>query len=152
MKHSLDNTTQIFIDSTQLESILLGACQECGIEQSVHVRIVENSEIQALNARFRHVDEPTDVLTFPSGLEEPFPAGDIAISVDYASEQARVRGVELSNELSALIIHGVLHICGYDDENEADQREMQLAMKTLGDKLQVPIDAEWTSVLHQYQK
>jgi probable rRNA maturation factor len=121
------------------------------IDQSVSVRILSEPEIIDLNSRFRGKSEPTDVLTFPSGLPDPFPAGDIAIGMEYAMRQAELRGVEVTNEIAALIIHGVLHLAGFDDETEADRAEMQLEMKSVGEKLKLPIDAEWTSLLHQYK-
>ena len=46
------------------------------------------------------------------------------------------------------MIHGVLHLCGFDDENEKDQREMQFAMAEMGDYLGLTHDATWTSALH----
>lgn len=150
MDHYLENTTQNEIDSEYLESILFRACEYCEITQSVSVRILSEHEIIDLNTRFRGKSEATDVLTFPSGLQEPFPAGDIAICIQYAEAQAKLRGVDTTNELSALIIHGVLHLAGFDDETDADRKEMQQEMKLIGEKLAVPIDAEWTSVLHQY--
>ena len=81
--------------------------------------------------------------------ESPFPLGDIAISIPYAQRQALLRGVSLADELTALIVHGVLHLVGYDDETEADKLRMQQRMNEVGEMIGTPIDAFWTSVLHQ---
>lgn len=125
-------------------------CEMYEIHQAVSVRILSEPEIVDLNSRFRGKAEPTDVLTFPSGLQEPFPAGDIAIGIEYATRQAELRGVSAENEIAALIIHGVLHLAGFDDESDEERAEMQQEMKMVGEKLKLPIDAEWTSLLHQY--
>lgn len=147
MSHSISNETSIEVDG--LEKVLKDVATIEGIHQAIHVRLVGNSEIQLLNHRWRDLDKPTDVLTFPSGMPLPFPAGDIVISVDYAIAQAQERNVPLPDELIALLVHGVLHLSGYDDETDNDKRAMQRRMNEIGNLIGTPIDAEWTSVLHQ---
>lgn len=84
--------------------------------------LVDNKEIQALNARFRKKDAPTDVLAFPAderlALEEPL-LGDVIISVEKAKEQAEERKRSLHEEIVTLLIHGILHLIGYDHERSA---------------------------------
>ena len=147
MSHSISNETSVQVDG--LEQVLKDVAAIEGIDQAIHVRLVGNSEIQSLNHRWRDLDKPTDVLTFPSGMPLPFPAGDIVISVDYANSQAKERNVPLQDELIALLVHGVLHLSGYDDETDNDKRAMQRRMNEIGNLIGTPIDAEWTSVLHQ---
>jgi probable rRNA maturation factor len=81
--------------------------------------LVGNREIRELNAKFRKKDYPTDVLSFPAGYELP-PGmrllGDVVISVEKAKEQAEQRGRTLDEEMVALLIHGVVHLLGYDHE------------------------------------
>jgi probable rRNA maturation factor len=105
-----------------------------------------DEEIQELNRRFRSVDSPTDVLTFPSG-EQSF-LGDVAISVPYASRQAAIRGVTLDQEMAFLAIHGALHLLGYDDETEPERAEMIDEMNRVAIAIGLPPDLEWASVLH----
>jgi probable rRNA maturation factor len=81
--------------------------------------LVGNAEIRNLNAKFRQKDYPTDVLSFPAGDELPPGArllGDIVISVEKAKEQAKERRRTLNDEMVTLLIHGIVHLLGYDHE------------------------------------
>ena len=81
--------------------------------------LVGNAEIRKLNAQFRKKDYPTDVLSFPAGDELPEGAqllGDVIISVEKAKEQAKARRRTLDEELVTLLIHGIVHLLGYDHE------------------------------------
>lgn len=81
--------------------------------------LVGNREIQKLNRRYRGKNEPTDVLSFPLGEDLPkgeMLLGDVIISVEKAASQARERGGRLEEELETLLIHGILHLIGYDHE------------------------------------
>lgn len=78
--------------------------------------------LRRLNREFLQKNYATDVLSFPSGLEKGS-LGDIAISVLRAAEQAKEFGHSLAIELRVLMLHGVLHLCGFDHEN--DRGEMR---------------------------
>ena len=90
--------------------------------------LVGNDEIQRLNRKFRGKDYPTDVLSFPVENGPPGPErllGDVIISVDKAREQAKERGRSFDEEMVTLLIHGVVHLLGYDHERSAkDARAM----------------------------
>jgi len=74
-------------------------------------------EIHSLNRQYRGKDKPTDVLSFPLADElHPFLLGDVVISVETATRQAQRRGHSLREELQILLIHGILHLLGYDHE------------------------------------
>ncbi len=96
------------------------------------VVITDDESIQALNRDFRGLDEPTDVLAFGEEKPGPFvlapgePAylGDIVISLERAEAQAQERGVPLKSELQLLLVHGILHLLGYDHHTEEAQRQM----------------------------
>jgi probable rRNA maturation factor len=92
------------------------------------VALIGNAEMRKLNAKYRKKDYPTDVLSFPvEGImpEETQLLGDVIISVDKAIEQARARGHSSEQELITLLIHGVVHLLGYDHERSArDARAM----------------------------
>jgi rRNA maturation RNase YbeY len=79
--------------------------------------LVTDPEIQILNRQYRGKDKPTDVLSFPlaDGLQ-PFLLGDVVISVETAARQAQRRGHSLREELQILLVHGILHLLGYDHE------------------------------------
>ena len=97
-------------------------------DAELSIALIGNAEMRKLNARFRHKDYPTDVLSFPTERDVPGAAsllGDVIISVDKAREQARERQRSVDEEMTALLIHGVLHLLGYDHERSAkDARVM----------------------------
>lgn len=98
--------------------------------------LVDDAEIRELNGRYRNLDRPTDVLSF--SLSEGEGAqhrgsllGDVVISVETAGRQARVRHRGLEEEISRLLIHGVLHLLGHDHEEEDDARRMRAEERRL---------------------
>jgi probable rRNA maturation factor len=101
------------------------------------VLIVDDVRIHRLNARYRGIDRPTDVLAFAM-REGPFAnlqaqvLGDVAISAETAFRQARARRHSLAEELTRLLIHGTLHLLGYDHEvSAADARRMRAKEREL---------------------
>ena len=90
------------------------------------IAFVSDRQIKILNQRFRGLDKPTDVLSFPAGDEEHIETsesslGDIAISVERAESQASENGLVFEKEIAQLILHGLLHLCGYDHETDKGQ-------------------------------
>jgi probable rRNA maturation factor len=83
------------------------------VSGEVGVLIAGNARVQELNRRFRRKNKPTDVLSFPRPQ-----GGDIAISADIARENARLYGHRSADELKILILHGMLHLAGYDHESD----------------------------------
>ncbi len=76
-----------------------------------------DQEIHTLNLQYRKKDKPTDVLSFPLADElQPQLLGDVIISVETAARQAQRRSHSLREELQTLLIHGILHLLGYDHE------------------------------------
>ena len=97
---------------------------------SATIAFVSDKKIRTLNHQFRNVDKPTDVLSFPA--DEKANLGDIAISIDRAAAQAKENGLALDDEIAQLILHGLLHLCGYDhetDNGEMNQLELRLRKK-----------------------
>jgi probable rRNA maturation factor len=94
-----------------------------------------NSAMQKLNAQYRQKDYPTDVLSFP--VEGAMPSdhrllGDVIISVEKAREQAKARGHTVEQEMITLLIHGIVHLLGYDHERSArDARAMTRVEKRI---------------------
>jgi rRNA maturation RNase YbeY len=93
--------------------------------------LVDDDEMQRLNRDYRGKDRTTDVLAFAlregeaTGLQEPGMLGDVVISVPTAVRQAAERGHDLDRELAELLVHGVLHLLGYDHERSpAEARRM----------------------------
>ncbi len=95
-----------------------------GVTQGkVTCAFMTDAAIHVLNKRFLNHDEPTDVITFPYS-DKPL-QGDLAISVDTAATAARERGHGVGDELLLYVIHGMLHLCGYDDLTEKERRKMR---------------------------
>jgi len=102
-------------------------------DSSATVAFVSDKKIRELNRRFRNIDKPTDVLSFPSDCGDD-DLGDIAISVETAARQAKQNGLTLEGEIAQLMLHGLLHLSGYDhetDNGEMNRLELRLR-KRLG--------------------
>ena len=102
------------------------ALKTIGKDADATIAFVSDRRIKKLNKQFRATDKTTDVLSFPAetdGFVESEPnLGDIAISVERAEFQAKENGLSFDQEVAQLILHGLLHLCGYD--HETDNGEM----------------------------
>ena len=91
--------------------------------RNVSIVFINDAASRKLNRQFRGKNHPTDVLSFPHTTEE-FETktrnnlGEIVISVDRAAAQAKENGLSFTNEVEQLILHGLLHLCGYDHETD----------------------------------
>lgn len=104
----------------------------------VTIAFVSDRQIRNLNRRFRGIDKVTDVLSFPTGEESTSAntnLGDIAISLERAAIQAKENQVTCKQEIAQLILHGLLHLCGYD--HETDNGQMNRLELKLRQKLRV---------------
>jgi probable rRNA maturation factor len=119
-----------------LERFVARARHAAGVKGMVDVLVTTNSEMKALNRRFRGKDKPTDVLSFPLAENDGKQAnvqkqlqGEIAISAEIAMQNARELGHTTGEEVKILVLHGLLHLRGYDHERDHGQmarRESQL--------------------------
>jgi len=97
---------------------------------AVTVVVTNDEEVRRLNAQFRGVDAPTDILSFPADAlpdeieGEPPYLGDLIIAYPYTAHLAQEAGHTLDDDLVLLVIHGTLHLLGYDHDNAANQDEM----------------------------
>ena len=101
-------------------------------EHDATIAFVSDRQIKGLNKRYRDFDKPTDVLSFPAEDESGANLGDIAISLERAEVQAHENGLTLDNEVAQLILHGLLHLCGYDhesDDGQMNRLELKLRRK-----------------------
>ena len=102
-----------------------------GLRGTVDVLVTANAEMKSLNRRFRGKDKATDVLSFaapPDSLRKKL-AGEIAVSAEIAAQNARGLGHTAAQEVKILVLHGILHLRGYDHEQDNGQmawRERQL--------------------------
>jgi probable rRNA maturation factor len=106
-----------------------------GARGELSIRITSSAEMRKLNLRFRRKNKPTDVLSFPADALEL--AGDIAISAEIAAANADQLGHSVDTELKILILHGLLHLAGYDHETDAG--EMQAQEARLRRRLNLPV-------------
>lgn len=148
----VQNGTRFILETEAIARVARVTANSHRVIGDISIVLMSNEEIANLNRIFRREDFATDVLTFlipPVSFDQPS-TGDIAISVDYAAEQASLRGVELTVELQNLAIHGVLHLAGFDDVSEQDREAMQAEMARMGELCGLPADPEWSSVLHHH--
>ena len=115
--------TQINIDSDDINKKIEMVMNNLGcLNQEVSILLTTDADIRKLNKQFRSIDQPTDVLSFPQNADEdpPIPGeiilGDIAVSLDTAQAQAKEHGLTFEEEIILLLIHGILHLLGYDHE------------------------------------
>ena len=124
------------LGSRGLDSFVLKASHAAGLSGAVSVLITGNSSMRGLNARFRGKNRPTDVLSFPAAASANGFVGDIAVSLDVAVANARLLGHSVADEIRLLILHGILHLAGYDHESE--QGEMAKEEIVLRKRLALP--------------
>ena len=101
-------------------------------ESSATIAFVSDKRIRELNRQFRGIDKATDVLSFPADGPDESNLGDIAISAETAAAQAKENGLTFDNEIAQLILHGLLHLSGYDhetDNGEMNRLELRLRKK-----------------------
>jgi len=114
------------ISQRELTLFTTKARRSIGLGGDLSVRITSARELQELNRRFRCKNKPTDVLSFPALVGG---GGDIAIAREIAERNASILGHSLTAELKILILHGLLHLAGFDhesDNGEMTKRESQL--------------------------
>lgn len=117
------------ISETSLISAAETVLNECQHEEVVvGILITGDTEIRQLNLQYRQIDSPTDILSFNGDYIDPDSGinylGDIIISVPRAKKQAITAGHTLAQELELLVIHGVLHLCGFDHDTNKHQQKM----------------------------
>jgi probable rRNA maturation factor len=100
---------------------------------SATIAFVSDKRIRELNQQFRGIDKATDVLSFPA--DESGNLGDVAVSVETATTQAKENGLTFDNEIAQLILHGLLHLSGFD--HETDNGEMNRLELKLRKKLEI---------------
>ncbi len=116
---------------------------------SVSVKVTDNATVQQLNRDYRGVDAPTDVLSFPAEMppmppeadnaEEWLYLGDIAIAYPYVQAQAAHAGYDLGHNIALMLVHGTLHLLGYDHDTPDNRAVMWAAQETALTALGVPL-------------
>jgi probable rRNA maturation factor len=119
------------LNTAQLQRFARRAQTLARVKGEVDILISSNKRLRDLNRRFRRKDKATDVLSFPRPS-----GGDIAISAQIALENAQRYGHTLASELKILVLHGMLHLAGYD--HESDNGRMAGAENRLRSQLKLP--------------
>ncbi|MDJ0792705.1 MAG: rRNA maturation RNase YbeY [Woeseiaceae bacterium] len=100
-------------------------------DHEVSVRVVSKEEIRQLNRDYRDKDQPTNVLSFPSGPieglpdDEPVPLGDIVVCASVVAAEAAAQGKRLQDHWAHMLVHGTLHLMGFDHQEESEAAEME---------------------------
>jgi len=136
------NALDYAIDKARLKQAIETVLNQHELDRNTGLTVVftDNEGVRKLNMQHRQIDAPTDVLSFPADplpdfiTDEPPYIGDLIIAYPYASKQAEVHQHELSDSLCLLVIHGTLHLLGYDHdtlENRADMWSAQADALTI---------------------
>jgi probable rRNA maturation factor len=123
------------VDEEGLRRVAAEVLSQEGVEEEMELSLVitDDEAVRDLNRQFRGVDAPTDVLAFGTGAEEHFVIapegppylGDVVISYQRALAQAAELGHAVGEELKLLVVHGILHLLGYNHQEEAAARKMR---------------------------
>ncbi|MGA8441727.1 MAG: rRNA maturation RNase YbeY [Candidatus Sulfotelmatobacter sp.] len=129
------------LSGSTLERFVLRARRAVQIRDTVNVLVTNSQELRSLNRRFRGKDKATDVLSFPSpqlGLRQAKRiAGELAISADIARENASRLGHSAAEEIKTLVLHGILHLAGFD--HDRDNGEMAREETRLRERMKLSV-------------
>ena len=138
MTKILNNQRKIKVDKEIFQIFAENASDKISETENrnFNVAFVSDKKMRELNETFRGEDSTTDVLSFPFEADEFDAAddhlGDIAISLEQAERQSTENNLDFETEIKQLILHGILHLCGYDhetDDGEMNERELELRGK-----------------------
>jgi probable rRNA maturation factor len=148
----VDERFQTQVESNRLHRAALATLAHQQVEEACELAVVlaDDAMLHELNLRYRNVDAPTDVLafseedsetggTFVSAPDEPRYLGDVIISFHRAEAQAAEAGHDTQAELQLLVVHGVLHLLGYDDVVEEQRAHMWAVQAEILQGLQVDV-------------
>ena len=142
-----DNFKELVADPI-LRSAAETTLLECEVldSPSLLIRITDDEELKALNLNYRGLDITTDVLSFPTDFIDPDLEsrylGDVVISYPKAEKQSQKRGHFVEAELQLLVVHGVLHLLGYDHVEPREKEDMWSIQSRILDKLGLDIEVE----------
>lgn len=143
MKHhvtiEVDGAHEVAVVAAALQALLrdaLGREHDLQGEAALTVLVTGDERLRELNREHREIDETTDVLSFPADEGDEFPAspstpdgeprylGDIAVSLPEVARKASAAGIDETLELRHVVLHGLLHLLGYDHESDEQAAEM----------------------------
>lgn len=114
-----DTQSHLTIDRESLSHVIFETLRAEGVENAmISVAVVDDATIRVINRRHLDHDCPTDVISF--GLSEPDEdvlSGELVVSAETAANTARQAGVSAADEMALYVVHGLLHLCGYNDKD-----------------------------------
>jgi probable rRNA maturation factor len=122
----------------QIERLLDEAAAAIEADGAADVLLTTDEAVRKLNTRFRGKDRPTNVLSFPAPANPFGQLGDVALALGVCEREAREQGKPLDDHIRHLLVHGLLHLLGYDHEAEADAEAMESLERTVLARLGVP--------------
>lgn len=114
------------------------AAARLGCAGAIAVLLTSDESVRDLNARFRGQNHATNVLSFPASKQAVGQLGDIALAYGVCDREARAQGKPLGDHLRHLVIHGVLHLLGYDHESDDQAQEMESIERDLLAGMNIP--------------
>jgi probable rRNA maturation factor len=130
---------------TRAAEMVLHECEVLDFP-SLLIRITDDEELKALNLQYRGINGTTDVLSFPADFTDPDLEsrylGDVVIAYPRAAEQAQKRGHFVEAEVQLLVVHGVLHLLGYNHGDRKEKEEMWSLQSRILEKLDLNIEVE----------
>lgn len=143
VEFGLDSSTLPSVQQIQawVRNALSGLCPQASLD----LRIVDRDEMQAANHRYRQIDRPTNVLSFPADLPPELELnhlGDILISAPIVAEEAISLGKNSDAHWAHLVTHGVLHLLGYDHEEDAAALKMEILEQQILKRIGITIRHE----------
>jgi rRNA maturation RNase YbeY len=148
MAHEIELVLEVDLLENIATELLVQAVQttlaNAGVQAAeLTVLLAGDPRLAALNAAYRNLNEPTDVLAFPSGEGPALPEnsaylGDIAISLDRARQQAKAAGHSVMDELQLLVVHGTLHLLGHNHREPEERDDMWKSQRAILTTLGLP--------------
>ena len=139
IKEEFENNLEALPLQETAEKALAALGKDSG--QDIQIIITDDESLQNLNNEFMGIDAPTDVLTFPLDFDNPESGtvylGDIVISYPMAERQAQQSGHPAAEEIKLLIVHGILHLMGYDHAEPQEKETMWTLQNTLLEQLNI---------------
>ena len=128
MIHVSSSAGRLQVPSSVIQRAARAALERESAHGELSVVLSDDAHVRDLHRDYLGIDAPTDVLSFPAAETDPQSGraylGDIVISVPRAAEQARAAGHSLADEVQLLVIHGVLHLLGYDHARPSEKSRM----------------------------
>ena len=143
------SSVSTYVETSQIRRTVNEVLKYAGVSDQATLTIVfeEDELLRQMNEKYLGIDAPTDVLSFPTEYIDPETnenyLGDILISVPRAIDQAAAGNHPVEDELQLLVIHGLLHLLGYDHMEEEDKERMQKSqseiLRRLGNRLEITL-------------